>query len=175
MPEENSTELELELDEEQSFSSHLRTFLDTILHLFYLAAPDLDEATHTQSLKLNQFLYAGVLLIKTIQMVSLLYPISPFLQDWEQFSLWTTIVGIFRVDYLLVRLSMGQVMLYAGIAIAVLPIIAYLTLYRTLRAQGEKKWRLRVFLVKTTLKLSSGVLYMPLLAIFVAAMRYPNQ
>lgn len=175
MTEEISTELELELDEEKSFASHLRTFLDTILHLFYLAAPDLDETTHTQSLKLNKCLYAGVLLIKTVQMVSLLYPVSPFLQDWEQFSLWTTIVGIFRVDYLLVRLGMGQVMLYAGIAIVVLPILVYLILYRTLRAQGEKKWRLRTFLVKTTLKLSSGVLYMPLLAIFIAAMRYPNQ
>lgn len=175
MPEENSTELELDLEEEQSLSSHLRAFLDTVLHLFYLAAPDLDESTHTQSLRLSQSLYAGVLLIKTLQMLSLLYPVGPFLQAWEQFSLWTTVVGIVRVDYLLVRLNMGQVLLYAGIAIVVLPILVYLVLYRTLRAQAEKKWRLRVVLFKVGLKLSSGVLYLPLLAIFVAAMRYQNE
>lgn len=174
MPEENSAELDLDVEEEQSVLSHLRALFNTLLHLFYLSAPDLDDNTHTQSLRLTQTVYVSLQLVKTLQLISLLYPVQPFIPEWDNFSPWTTAVGIIRVDYLLVRLNMGQVMLYAGIGMVVFPVLTYVVLYRSLRAHKEKKWRLRVFLFKAILKLTSGVLYMPLLAIFLAGMRYPG-
>ena len=170
---DSPSDLDLDLSEEHSVTAYLQFFLRTVYHLFYLAAPELEEgSSHGQSHRLSQGLFAAGVLVKTVQMVSLLYPVEAFMSDWGRFSLWTSIISFVRVDFLLVKIGLGGATFYAGAALVSVPMLLYLSLYRTLKRQSERKWRLRVFLFRVTVKLLSGVLYLPLLSVFLASQKY---
>lgn len=169
---DDSGELNVDFEEDVSLTARLRCLLRTLFHLFYLAAPDLEETSHSQSVRISQAVYFAVSLVKSLQLLSLLYPTDCLHSDWQQFDLWTKGVSEVRVDYLLVTLGMGSFMYYAAAAIVSAPILLYVWLYKTLRRQAERKWRLRVIAFKVLMRIASGALFLPLLCVFLASQRY---
>lgn len=139
---------------------------------FYSVFSHYNATTRFENVSKRHVSFVFELLISTLQLQSLYYPSFAGLQNWNEYVWFESVIGVFRVDFLCVKLGLGIVFFCFGLGITLIPLTALLTmLVRHYRGSEVKAKNYRLTL-GLGLDLLRSVLFLPFMCIFVAGVKY---
>lgn len=154
-----------------SLRAGLRVVKDGLFHLFYLSCPSSNIEHRFHSARSALLLCVALLALRTLQVLSLLYPVQHVMSEWEQYRLWTTIVIFFRFDAAAAILGFQSAFYYLALAFTILPAALYISMARKLAKKPKRSWNTLRFLFTTSLEMQAGPLYLPFQCAFLASVK----
>lgn len=168
---ETESALEDSSDSISTYRTALRTAKESLFHLFYLSCP-ISNIEHRYHNSRSALLLCVLLLaLRTLQVLSLIYPVQQVMSEWEQYRLWTTIVSFFRFDAAAAILGFQSAFYYFAVAITILPSALYAVIVRKLTKKPKRSWNTLRFLFNLSIQVQAGPLYLPLLCAFLASVK----
>jgi len=168
---ETDSVLEDSSDWLSSLRAALKVAKDGLFHLFYLSCPSSNIEHRYHSARSALLLCVAFLALRTLQVLSLLYPVQHQMSEWEQYRLWTTIVSFFRFDAAAAILGFQSAFYYLAVAVTILPTALYASMARRLAKRPRRSWSALRFLFDISIQVQAGPLYLPFQCAFLASVK----
>ncbi|OMJ80531.1 hypothetical protein SteCoe_19171 [Stentor coeruleus] len=168
--EENKLYFTDEKSKSQRFSEFLRRLQHAFFDIFYVQYKSSSMQVRQYSKQRQKLYHTCNMILYSLQLISLVFP--PHVSDWSSFKLFSDIVSIARVDFLLVKLNLGMPCYFIALSLTLIPFFSLVLLF--IKSVKKLAFDIQNYKLTLTAGLSfiKNLSFIPFLCIFTAVQKF---